>query len=149
MNFFISLGYLGLLLGSFLAGSIIPLSSEVLLAGAIAAGCDIWISTIFCSIGNIAGGMTCYWLGHLGKLEWMVKHKMVRQEQLDRFLPKVHQYGAYFALLSWLPFIGEAISICLGILRIKTLPVLLYMSIGKCFRYLCFVIFSLGIIRLF
>lgn len=149
MDFLVSLGYIGLLLGSFLAGSIAPFSSELLLTAAIASGADIYLSLIICCVGNIAGGMTCYWLGHLGKLEWMVKHKMVKQEQLERFLPKVNKYGAYFALLSWVPFIGEAISICLGILRVKILPVLLYMSIGKILRYVIFILTTLGIIHLF
>lgn len=149
MHFFISLGYIGLLLGSFLAGSIVPFSSELLLTAGIASNANPWICLIICCIGNIAGGMTCYWLGHLGKLDWLVKHKIIREDQLARFLPKIERYGALFALLSWLPFAGEAISVCLGFLRVKTIPVLLYMSIGKTLRYFIFFVSTLGIIRLF
>lgn len=84
MHFFISLGYIGLLLGSFLAGSIVPFSSELLLTAGIASNVNPWICLIVCCIGNIAGGMTCYWLGHLGKLDWLVKHKIIREDQLTR-----------------------------------------------------------------
>lgn len=69
--------------------------------------------------------------------------------KIDRFRPKADKYGAIFALLAWVPYVGEAISICLGILRIKALPVLIYMSIGKTLRYIIFVFSALGIIRLF
>lgn len=149
MDFLASLGYLGLFIGSFLAGSIVPFSSEILLLGSITGNSNPWLCTLIVSLGNIAGGMTCYWLGHLGKLDWLVSHKIVTQEKIDRFRPKADKYGAIFALLAWVPYIGEAISICLGILRIKALPVLIYMSIGKILRYIIFVVSALGIIRLF
>ena len=131
-------------------GSVIPFSSEAVLVACVGPlGLDPWLCTLSATAGNVAGGMTCYWLGHLGKLDWLVRHKIVTQEKIDRFRPKADKYGAIFALLAWVPYIGEAISICLGILRIKALPVLIYMSIGKTLRYIIFVFSALGIIRLF
>ncbi len=149
MDFLISLGYIGLLLGSFLAGSVIPFSSELLLGGIITAGADPWISLTLVCVGNTLGGMTCYWLGRLGKLEWLIHMRIITQEKLERFLPKIDKYGAPLALLTFLPYMGEAIAIALGLLRTKSWPTAFYMFIGKGIRYTIILVSTLGIISLF
>lgn len=66
-------GYWGLLLASFLAATVLPFSSEVVFAALIAAGLDSWQCILFATLGNAAGGATCYYLGRLGKTEWLEK----------------------------------------------------------------------------
>jgi membrane protein YqaA with SNARE-associated domain len=56
MDFFTGLGLFGLFLGSFLAGSIVPFSSEVLLGSALLAGVDPVACLISTSLGNTLGG---------------------------------------------------------------------------------------------
>ena len=54
-------GYWGLLLASFLAATILPFSSEVVFAALITAGADIWLSVLYATIGNAAGGDAIMW----------------------------------------------------------------------------------------
>ena len=57
-------GYVGMLLTAFLAGSLIPFSSELVLTGLLSLGLNPIGILIAATIGNTMGGMTCYWLGN-------------------------------------------------------------------------------------
>ena len=75
IQFFAQWGYLGLFLGSFLAGSIVPFSSEALVIACVGPlHMDPVISLFVALAGNVSGGMTCYYIGHLGKIEWIEKY---------------------------------------------------------------------------
>ena len=75
VDFFVQWGYWGLFVGSFIAGSVIPLSSEAILVVCVGPlHLDPWICLWAALAGNVAGGMTCYWMGHLGKMEWIEKY---------------------------------------------------------------------------
>lgn len=77
LQFLIDWGYWGLFLGSFIAGSVLPFSSEAVLAACVGPlGLDPVISIAAATAGNVAGGMTCYWMGHLGNMEWIEKYFM-------------------------------------------------------------------------
>ena len=149
MDFFIGLGYIGLFLGSLLAGSIVPFSSELLLAGCLTAGLDPVICLIAVTLGNIGGGMTCYFIGRLGKWQWIHKVFKVKMETLEKYQQKIARKGAFMALLSWLPYVGETISITLGLMQVPIVPTLFYMSLGKLGRYLVMLLAILGIIQCF
>lgn len=54
-------------LSAFLAGTILPFSSEAVLLACVGLGLDpIW-STIATTAGNVLGGLTCYWIAILEK----------------------------------------------------------------------------------
>ena len=123
LQFLIDWGYWGLFLGSFIAGSVLPFSSEAVLAACVGPlGLDPVISIAAATAGNVAGGMTCYWMGHLGNMEWIEK----------RF---VHGRGAWMAFFAFIPILGSAISIVLGMMRANIWIVILAMTIGKILRY--------------
>ena len=71
MEFLIAYGYIGVFIASFLAATILPFSSEVVLTGVLLAGSAYWPCMIAATLGNFLGGMSCYWLGMLGKVEWI------------------------------------------------------------------------------
>ncbi|MCP4214907.1 MAG: DedA family protein, partial [bacterium] len=75
-------GYLGLFAGSFLAATIVPFSSEALLSAMIYMGYDVTVCVTVASIGNWLGGMSSYFLGYLGKLEWIEKYLKVKKASL-------------------------------------------------------------------
>ena len=60
-------GYVGLFISSFLAGSIVPFSSEVVMAATLGVGLNPTLIVIVVTLGNTAGGMTCYYMGRLGR----------------------------------------------------------------------------------
>lgn len=115
LQFLIDWGYWGLFLGSFIAGSVLPFSSEAVLAACVGPlGLDPVISITAATAGNVAGGMTCYWMGHLGNMEWIEKYFHVKKEKMDRAERFVHGRGAWMAFFAFIPILGSAISHCIG-----------------------------------
>lgn len=128
-------GYLGLLLASFLAATILPFSSEVVFAALIAAGMDIWTSILFATIGNAAGGATCYYVGRLGKTEWLEKWFKIKPEKIDKMISWLHGKGAVMGFFGFLPAVGDVILVALGFMRASVPVVMVSMTIGKFLRY--------------
>lgn len=88
MESLIDLGYWGLFIGSFLASTVIPMSADVLLIGILALGGNIWWCLGIATVGNWLGGLTSYWIGWLGKWEWLerwfkVKKKTTRPPKIE------------------------------------------------------------------
>ena len=73
-------GYPGLFISALLAGSIVPFSSEIVLLGLVKLGLDPTLCLISASLGNTAGGMTCYYMWGLGKVSWIEKYFRVEKE---------------------------------------------------------------------
>jgi membrane protein YqaA with SNARE-associated domain len=136
LQFLIEWGYIGLFFGSFVAGSVIPFSSEAVLVACITAlGLDPIICTLAATAGNVAGGMTCYWMGHLGNMKWIEKYFHVKKEKIDKAERFVRGRGAWMAFFAFIPILGSAISIVLGMMRANIWIVILSMTIGKILRY--------------
>ena len=67
MEYFLEWGYFGLFLSSFLAATVLPLSSEVVLSVVLANQYPLAVSILFATLGNWLGGLSSYGLGRLGK----------------------------------------------------------------------------------
>lgn len=129
-------GYAGTFLAALLAGSILPFSSELVLVALLQTDLDpVWL-VFWTTLGNTAGGMTCYWIGTLGKMEWIYKHFNVKKEKIERFHRILQGKGAMMAAFTCLPYAGEPIAICLGLMRSNVIATALFMFIGKLARYL-------------
>ncbi|MBR3702791.1 MAG: DedA family protein [Alistipes sp.] len=135
VDFFIDWGYLGLFLSAFVAGSILPFSSEVVLTVLVQMGLDPMICLISASVGNTLGGLVCYGLGYLGNMEWIERWLKVKKESMDRVDKFVKRYGAWMGLFGVLPWVGEAIIVLLGLMRSNVYLTTLTMFIGKAVRY--------------
>ena len=131
MEWLLNLGYFGLFLGSFVAATVVPFSSDVQLVAMLAAGGNVWFCVAVATLGNWLGGLTSYWLGWLG----IEKYMRVRHETLIKHKSKVDRYGAWLALLTWLPFIGDIFAIALGFYRVDFRKSALLMLIGKGARF--------------
>lgn len=132
---FVEYGYIGLFLASFLAATILPLGSEVVFVGLIAAGMNGWTAVLIASSGNWLGGMTNYFLGRLGKIEWIEKYLKVKKEKIDRMQQWLAGKGAFMAFFSFLPIIGDIIALALGFMRANVYIVNVSMFAGKFIRY--------------
>lgn len=136
-------------LSAFLAGTVLPFSSEAVLLACVGCGLDPVMSVLSTTAGNVLGGLTCYGIGYLGKMEWIERYLGVSQRQLDRATRFLHGRGAWMALFSFLPVIGDAILVLLGLMRASVGVVSLSMTIGKLLRYALLVAGALGIYQLF
>ena len=134
VNLLLDLGYFGLFVGSFLAATVVPFSADVLLVGMLVAGGSPWIVITIATAGNFIGGLTSYGIGRIGKWEWMEKLG-VKPETLAKQKAKVDRWGAWLALLSWVPFVGDIFAVALGFYRSKFIPSAIFMLIGKFGRF--------------
>ena len=136
MESLLDYGYLGLFLGSFLAATIFPFSSDVLLLGMLALGGSPVVTIAVSTAGNWLGGLTSYWGGWLGKLEWLERWFRVSHATIERHRAKVERWGAALALLTWVPFVGDVFAVVLGFYKAPFLPSALWMFVGKCGRFI-------------
>ena len=128
-------GYIGLFLSAFLSGSIIPLSSEVVLGILLVAGFHPWGCLLTATAGNWLGGVTCYYIGHLGKIEWIEKYLKLDAVKLQKVQDWIKGKGSWMGFFVFLPGIGDFIAVALGFLRANIWIVAISMFLGKAIRY--------------
>ncbi len=123
-------GLAGVLLASFLAATVVPFSSEAVLFAFLRLHPEQTVLAIaLATLGNTAGGMTSYLLGRLLPER--------AQKKLDpNVVAWLRKRGAAALLLAWLPFVGDALCIAAGWLRIHWPAALLFMAAGRLARYL-------------
>lgn len=128
-------GYFGMFLAAFAAGSILPLGSEAVFILLLGMGLDPAGCLAAATAGNTLGGMSCFWIGSLGKTEWISKLGVgeARLAKAKRFLGG---RGAWMAFFAFLPAIGEAIAVVLGLMRANPWLTAGSMCAGKFIRYL-------------
>lgn len=129
-------GYWGMLIAAFLAGSFFPFSSEVVMVALNAAGLDPWQLVIYGTIGNVAGGMLNYGLGRMGKMEWIEKYLHVSEQSLAKAHKFLAGRGAWMGFFAFLPVLGSAITIALGLMRSNIIITFIAITLGKIFRYI-------------
>lgn len=132
---FAEYGYIGLFLASFLAATILPFGSEVVFAALIAGGLNPWACVIIASVGNWLGGMTNYYLGRLGKTEWIEKYLKIKKEKIEKIEKWLQGKGSGMAFFSFLPVVGDIIALALGYMRANIYIVNFTMFAGKFLRY--------------
>ena len=128
-------GYAGLFIASFLAATVVPFSSEVVFSALVFGGLDPWTCVVVASLGNWLGGMSSYFLGRLGKMEWIEKYLRVKQEKIETYRERIQKYGDWFAFFSFLPGIGDIIAVASGFFRCRWWIVAISMLLGKFARY--------------
>lgn len=128
-------GYAGMFISAFLAGSIFPLSSEVVMLALLAAGLNPLPLVIYGTIGNTLGSMLNYCVGMLGRMDWIEKYLHVKKSELDRARRFMKGRGAWMGFFAFLPVIGEGITIVLGLMRANVALTIVSVTIGKLARY--------------
>jgi len=129
--------YLSLFIISFLAATILPFSSELSLAGLIATSSyDNLLLLIVASFGNILGSVVNWTLGfysrNLSKKKWFP----FKDEQIEKSSKWFNKIGRWSLLFAWVPIIGDPLTLAAGLLRVKFIEFLIFVSIGKISRYL-------------
>ena len=128
-------GYWGMLISAFLAGSFIPFSSEAVMLGLLATGLDGGQLVVYGAIGNVLGSMFNYGVGHMGRLDWIEKYLHVSKNDLDKAQRFMAGRGAWMGFFAFLPILGSAITILLGLMRANVPISILSITIGKILRY--------------
>lgn len=145
LEFLIQYGYWGMLAAAFLAGSFFPFSSEAVMVGLLATGLDAWQLVVYGTIGNVLGSVLNYGVGRLGELQWIERYLHVKKSDLDRAERFMAGRGAWMGFFAFLPILGSAITILLGLMRANPAISLLSITIGKFLRYLV-LLYGIGLL---
>lgn len=137
------LGLLGVFLGTFLAATIFPFSSDALYIAALAAGSAPMATLLVATLGNWLGGVTTYFIGRAGRWEWIEKWFKVKPETLEKQKAKIDKYGVWMALLSWVPVIGDVICLALGFYKARPFWTIVLLLAGKFARFVIWTLFFL------
>lgn len=114
-----------LFVSSFLAATLLPGGSEVVLFGVLKLHPDqLWAALAVATLGNTLGGMSSYLIGRL-----------IPQKQSMKGLTTVRRYGAPILLLSWVPILGDPLCVAAGWLRLNPWWSALFIALGKFVRY--------------
>jgi membrane protein YqaA with SNARE-associated domain len=132
----IQFGPFGMFLAAFLAGSFFPFSSEAVMLAMMAMGVDPWLLIIYGTAGNVLGSVFNYSIGRLGKEEWFEKYLHVKPEQMDKARRFMRGRGAYMGFFAFIPLLGSAITILLGLMRANIVITFVSITVGKVFRYI-------------
>ncbi len=107
---------LSLALVSFFAATLLPFSSEAALFAGIAAGVPVLNAVIACSIGNCLACLLNFKIG-----DWLrdkMQHKMENSRGGRLSLHWMQRYGKASLFLSWLPIIGDPLTVVAGMARV-------------------------------
>lgn len=129
-------GYLGLFFTSFLAATIVPMPSEIGLVALYQTSSYtvLWL-VVFASLGNILGAVVNWFLGRALEQYQDRRWFPANPAQLERARRFYHKYGFWSLALSWVPIIGDPITLIAGVLREPIWRFLLIVGCAKTLRY--------------
>ena len=116
----ILISYLQLLIISFLAATILPLSSELVLSTMLLTDSfDKYLLLVVASFGNIFGSSVNWYLGKKILIFKDRKWFPVNEKQIAKSEMYFKKYGIWSLLLAWVPIIGDPLTVIAGILRVN------------------------------
>ncbi len=139
MEYFLEWGYWGIFIGSFLAATILPFSSEILVTGMLLAGGSPLYILITATAGNWLGSLSTYALGWFGKWEWIEKWLKISYEKIEKQQQKIAKYGSLLAFLVWIPLVGDVFALALGFYKVNPIKCAAFMLLGKFLRFFIYI----------
>ncbi|SEL52222.1 membrane protein YqaA, SNARE-associated domain [Pseudoxanthomonas sp. GM95] len=127
--------YLGLFFAALIAATLLPLQSEAVLVGMLLSGRPALWLLLVASTGNVLGSLINWWLGRgierFRERRWFP----VGPKAMARAQRWYARHGRWTLLLSWLPIVGDPLTLVAGVMR-ERLPVfLLLVTLAKVGRY--------------
>lgn len=130
------ISYLILFVSSFLAATILPFSSEVILFALARQGEPEALLILAASTGNTLGAAVNWYLGrfllHYQDRPWFY----FSQSQVAKMQHWFQRYGIWSLLFSWLPLGGDALTFIAGVMKVKFIIFLILVGTGKTLRYI-------------
>jgi|TARA_R100000935_G_C2732440_1_gene122510 membrane protein YqaA with SNARE-associated domain len=136
VEYFTEFGYVGLFVAAFLAATILPLSSEIVLSALLLSGLPPTALVLVATVGNVLGSLTNYALGYWAGLAVIKKWLRMSDDDFNRAEQRFAKYGLLSLCFAWVPIIGDPLTVMAGILRVRLRWFILLVTLGKLFRYL-------------
>lgn len=138
--------YLGLFFAAFGAASILPMQSEAVLVAMLLSGSYV-TATLLCvaTLGNVLGSVLNWVLGR--SIERFRHHRWfpVSEHKLDKAQRFYLRYGRWSLLLSWVPIIGDPLTVIAGVMREPLWRFVLIVTLAKGTRYLVLTAVTVGL----
>jgi membrane protein YqaA with SNARE-associated domain len=137
--------YIGLFFAAFGAATLLPLQSEAVLVGLLLKG-QYWLWSLLAvaTLGNVLGSVVNWWLGR--GIE-RFRHRRwfpVSPRPLEKARQHYQRYGHWSLLLSWVPIIGDPLTLVAGVMREPFGRFLLIVTLAKGARYGVLTLATLG-----
>ncbi len=129
------LGYLSLFTASFLSATVLPFSSEAIVAAMVLGRFNPWYILVIATIGNWLGSVLTYYMGYVGDWNRIQRWLRIDEKKTEKYVVYSRRYGAWVGLLVWLPGIGDVLAICMGLIRCNQLLSATTILMGKFARY--------------
>ncbi len=131
------IGYLGLLASALIAATILPMQSEAVLVGLLLGGGHSPVLLVLvATVGNVLGSVINWVLGRFALRFQNRKWFPASELQLARAQGWYHRYGRWSLLGSWLPIVGDPLTVMAGVLREPLWSFLVLVTLAKAGRYL-------------
>lgn len=128
--------YIALFTLAFLAATVLPLSSELLLIALLQEQHSVIALVLIATAGNVLGSCVNWFLG-VSILRFRHKRWFYFSEtQIEKAQKGFNRYGTWSLLLAWVPVIGDPLTLLAGVMRVKFSTFLLLVTTGKLFRYI-------------
>ena len=135
MEYFTEFGYIGLFFASFLAATILPLSSEVVLVFLLLKSINPIILISVATFGNVLGSFVNYLIGAWGSALIIKKFLKISEDDFLKAKQRFKKYGVYSLFFAWVPIIGDPLTVVAGVLKINILLFIALVTSGKLIRY--------------
>ena len=138
------MGYLGLFVAAFGAATLLPLQSEAVLVGLLLSGhYNLWLLLGIATLGNVLGSLVNWLLGRSVERFKERRWFPVSTRQLDKARSHYARWGHWTLLLSWVPIIGDPLTLVAGVMREPLWRFLLLVSVAKSARYAALTVLTL------
>lgn len=145
MEYFSEFSYAGLFIAAFLAATVLPLSSEVVLTALLLNGLSPVALVLVATIGNVLGSLTNYGLGYWASLSVIKKWLKMSEEDFVKAERRFEKYGLFSLCFAWVPVIGDPLTVIAGVLRIRMRWFAPLVTAGKLIRYVVIACLALKI----
>jgi len=131
---------------AFLSATLLPMGSEALLLYDISQGYSLFLLWLVATFGNTLGSIVNYTLGYKGK-GYLAEKGYLSEDKIKKFRQKFTKYGGWTLLLSWVPIIGDPLTLIAGLLRYPFYAFVAIVFLAKGTRYasLIFLVSSLSV----
>jgi membrane protein YqaA with SNARE-associated domain len=131
------IAYLGLFTSALIAATVLPVQSEAVLVGLLTASTSsVTALLVVATTGNVLGAVINWGLGR-SLLRWRERRWFPASDrQLARAEGWYRRYGRWSLLGSWLPVVGDPLTVVAGVLREPLVPFLILVTLAKGARYL-------------
>lgn len=136
MEYYTQWGYAGLFLASFLAATVLPLSSELVLGFLLLNDFNPIISVGVATSGNVLGSFLNYALGFWGSLFLVRRVSRITEDAFFKAKQRFRKYGVFSLFFAWAPVIGDPLTVVAGVLKINIWIFFLLVASGKLARYI-------------